>query len=91
MLVLAALADAPTAAIAVAAIVLGLLFAARGPRDKRGSAAAQERVPMMVNMPAGSPAPSEPAAEPGFVGPQGEIVGHGPIRLGGTDAGERED
>jgi outer membrane biosynthesis protein TonB len=84
MLVVAALADAPTAAIAVVAIVLGLLFAARGPRDKRGSGAADERAPMMVSMPAGSPAPSapEPEAEPGFVGPQGEIVGHGPIRLG---------
>ncbi len=28
--------------------------------------------------------PAAPDAEPGFVGPEGTIVGHGPIRLGAT-------
>jgi hypothetical protein len=83
MTVLAALGDAPTAAIAVVAILLGVLFAVRGPRDKRAPESggeADERAPMMVSVPV-SAAP-EPEVEPGFVGPQGEIVGHGPIRLG---------
>lgn len=81
MQLLATLGDAPTAAIALVAIALGLFFAARGPRDKRvGDASVGEEVPgpTMVTLPA-APAPE---AEPGFVGPEGDIVGHGPIRLG---------
>ena len=39
MQALAAIGDAPTAAIAVVAILLGLFFAARGPRDKRAAGA----------------------------------------------------
>ncbi len=81
---IAALGDAPTAAIAVVAIVLGLLFAVRGPREKRaaapGPADGGERPgPAMVTLPVAA----VPDAEPGFVGPEGEVVGHGPIRLGG--------
>jgi hypothetical protein len=84
MPVLAALGDAPTAAISVVAIALGVLFAARGPRDKRaaGDGETDERAPMMVSMPASAAPDPEPEAEPGFVGPEGEVVGHGPIRLG---------
>lgn len=81
MQALATLGDAPTAAIAVAAIVLGLLFAARGPRDKRATGAsggAEESRPAMLSVPV-APAPD---VEPGFVGPEGTVVGHGPIRLG---------
>jgi hypothetical protein len=97
--VLATLGDAPTAAIAVVAILLGLLFAARGSRDKRGAQASgdgEERSPMMVSMPVPSAsATPEPDVEPGFVGPEGTIVGHGPIRLGaggplGAGAGSAE-
>jgi len=84
MLVLAALGDAPTAAIAVVAIALGLFFAARGPREKRAAGAGgdgEPAGPAMVTLPATS-RPEEPESEPGFVGPEGEIVGHGTIRLG---------
>jgi hypothetical protein len=80
MHVLAALGDAPTAAIAVVAIALGLFFAARGPREKRaaGGADGDRGGPNMVTLPVAS----APEADPGFVGPEGDIVGHGPIRLG---------
>ena len=80
MHVLAALGDAPTAAIAVVAIVLGVLLAARGPREKRPAGAAEETeaAPTLLKVPIAPP----PDVEPGFVGPQGEVVGHGPIRLG---------
>ena len=84
MHVLAALGDAPTAAIAVVAIALGLFFAVRGPREKRmasGGGDGDAPGPAMVTLPAPSAA-SEDAGEPGFVGPEGEIVGHGTIRLG---------
>ena len=82
MQVLAALGDAPTAAIAVLAILVGVLLAARGPREKRaaGDAGAEEQPgPTLLKLPVAD----TPAAEPGFVGPEGEVVGHGPIRLGG--------
>ena len=76
------LGDAPTAAIAVIAILLGLLFAARGPRDKRAGAGAQAPAgPSLLSVPVPSVTP--PDVEPGFVGPEGMIVGHGTIRLGG--------
>ncbi|MEA2144406.1 MAG: hypothetical protein QOI64_2836 [Solirubrobacteraceae bacterium] len=93
MHVIAALADAPTAAIAVVAIVLGLLLAARGPREKRAAAAAngaEESGPAMVTLPTATATAPATEAEPGFVGPAGEVVGHGPIRLGihGPPAGE---
>ena len=84
---LATLGDAPTAAIAVAAILLGLLFAARGSRDRRAAAGAgaDGEAPagpsLLTSVPVA--APSEPETEPGFVGPEGAVVGHGPIRLGG--------
>jgi outer membrane biosynthesis protein TonB len=85
MAALATLGDAPIAAIAVVAIALGLFFAARGPREKRatdgpgaGDGEGGAAGPVMVTLPAAS----APEAEPGFVGPAGEIVGHGPIRLG---------
>ena len=81
MQVLAALGDAPTAAIAVVAIVLGVLLAARGPREKRaaGDIGGQEEAgPTLLKVPMSA----APEAEPGFVGPAGEVVGHGPIRLG---------
>ena len=81
MQVLAAIGDAPTAAIAVVAILLGLFFAARGPRDKRAAGAegsGDERAPVMLSVPVAR----APGPEPGFVGPEGEIVGHGLIRLG---------
>ena len=83
---LATLGDAPTAAIAVAAILLGLLFAARGSRDRRagagagGGGEAPAGPSLLTSVPVA--APSEPEAEPGFVGPEGTVVGHGPIRLG---------
>ena len=81
MEVLAALGDAPTAAIAVVAIVIGVLLAARGPREKRaaGDMGGQEEAgPTLLKVPVSA----APEAEPGFVGPAGEVVGHGPIRLG---------
>jgi hypothetical protein len=80
MQVMAALGDAPTAAIAVVAILLGVLLVARGPREKRAAGAVDEAepTPTLLNVPI-SPAPD---VEPGFVGPEGEVVGHGPIRLG---------
>jgi len=81
MQVIAALGDAPTAVIAVVAIGLGLFFAARGPREKRaagGAGGGEPAGPAMVTLPVAS----APEAEPGFVGPEGEIVGHGLIRLG---------
>ena len=84
---LATLGETPTAAIAVAAIVLGLLFAARGPRGERragfsgtagdGADPAEPAV-APLDVPIG-----EPEVEPGFVGPEGTVVGHGPIVLGG--------
>lgn len=77
MQLIATLGDAPTAAIAVAAIALGLLFAARGSRDRRQAAADTPTGPSMLNL-----QPAVPDAEPGFVGPEGTVVGHGPIRLG---------
>jgi hypothetical protein len=89
MQVLAALGDAPTAVIAILAIALGVFLAARGPREKRaaddgdtGSAEASGR-PLFKVPVATAPEP-EPDVEPGFVGPQGEVVGHGRIRLGAT-------
>ena len=81
MQALAAIGDAPTAAIAVVAILLGLFFAARGPRDKRAAGAkgsGDERAPVMLSV----PVTRAPETEPGFVGSEGEIVGHGLIRLG---------
>jgi len=85
MQVLAALGDAPTAAIAVVAIVLGVLLAARGPREKRaagGTGGQEETGPTLLKVPVAA----APEAEPGFVGPEGEVVGHGPIRLGAPGA-----
>ncbi|MDQ3721606.1 MAG: hypothetical protein M3376_00740, partial [Actinomycetota bacterium] len=82
MQVLAALGDAPTAAIAVVAIVLGLFLGARGPREKRTMGAAggtDEPGPTLLKV----PITAAPENEPGFVGPEGTIVGHGRIRLGG--------
>jgi hypothetical protein len=80
MQVMATLGDAPTAAIAVVAILLGIFFAARGPREQRGAGAAEdgERAAVLLNVPVTPP----PDVEPGFVGPEGDVVGHGPIRLG---------
>ena len=80
---IATLGDAPTAAIAVAAILLGLLFAARGSRDRRAPAGGDEAPAgpsLLTSVPVA--APPEPEVEPGFVGPEGTVVGHGPIRLG---------
>jgi hypothetical protein len=81
--VLAALGDAPTAAIAVVAILVGVLLAARGPREKRAAGDAGDEAqtgPTLLKLPTAGPA--APDVEPGFVGPAGEVVGHGPIRLG---------
>ncbi|HEV2775061.1 MAG TPA: hypothetical protein VGV90_05680 [Solirubrobacteraceae bacterium] len=81
MPVLAALGDAPTAAIAVVAILIGVFLAARGPREKRPAGAAngaQDSGPTLLKVPVAA----APETEPGFVGPAGEVVGHGPIRLG---------
>lgn len=87
MHVIATLGDGPTAAIAVVAILLGLLFAARGPRDKRLAGGDAQAGPTFVSLPLAT----APDAEPGFVGPEGTIVGHGPIRLGQVGAlGEAE-
>ena len=86
MQVLATLGDTPTAAIAVAAIVLGLLFAARGPRGElRRASSGEPSEPGGPTEPAPAPisAPiGAPGVEPGFVGPEGTVVGHGPIVLG---------
>jgi hypothetical protein len=82
--VIATLGDAPTTAIAAVAILLGLLFAARGPRDKRAAARGEVQAqagPSLLSVPVAA-APAEPAVDPGFVGPEGTVVGHGPIRLG---------
>ncbi len=87
MAVLAALGDVPTTAIAVVAILLGVLLLVR---DKHGGEAAasadrEERAPSLLTpAPAGAgpdaPADDEPAALATMA--EGEI-GHGPIRLGG--------
>ena len=86
MLVLAALGDAPTAAIAILAIVLGVFLAARGPREKRAAGAdagrAETSGPTLIRVPVAAAPEAAPDVEPGFVGPQGEVVGHGRIRLG---------
>ena len=88
MQVLAALGDAPTAALAVLAIVLGVFLAARGPREERFAepdpGGSRDSGPKMLKLPLAAAPEPEAKAEPGFVGPQGEVVGHGPIRLGAT-------
>jgi hypothetical protein len=87
MQVLAALGDAPTATIAVVAILIGVFLAARGPREKRGAGAdehAEASGPTLLRVPVASAPDAEADVEPGFVGPQGEVVGHGRIRLGAT-------
>ena len=82
---IATLGDAPTTAIAAVAILLGLLFAARGPRDKRAVAGGETEAgpSLLTSVPVAAPSEPEPVVEPGFVGPEGTIVGHGTIRLGG--------
>ncbi|HWI09214.1 MAG TPA: hypothetical protein VNT54_17065 [Solirubrobacteraceae bacterium] len=62
MNVLAALGDAPTAAIAVAALLLGLFFVARGQRGRDGAAAASGR--SVLATPAASPPPAPAPAPP---------------------------
>ena len=86
MQVLAALGDVPTAVIAILAIALGVFLAARGPREKRAAARAGDHAeasgPTLLKVPVASAPDIEADVEPGFVGPQGEVVGHGRIRLG---------
>jgi hypothetical protein len=80
--VLAALGDAPTAVIAVVAIVLGVVLAARGQRGERAAdhGAADEVRPSLLKMPI---AGAEPATDADGLRTMaiGE-VGHGAIRLG---------
>jgi len=87
--VLAALGDAPTAVIAIVAIMLGIFFAVRGQRGERGAVAgtgaADVAAPTLLKVPV---APAEPAPDADADGLQtmavGE-VGHGAIRLGRPD------
>lgn len=69
--ILAALGDAPIAAIAVVAILLGVLLAARGPREKRAAGGAEAGAEP-GRAPAEVPVAAALDEEPGFVGPEGE-------------------
>lgn len=80
MNVLAALGDAPTAAIAVLAIMLGLFVVARGQRGQR--AGADESGPTLLKVPVAAPG----AAATMAVGD----IGHGTIRLGGVASSPEE-
>lgn len=84
---LAALGDAPTAVIAVLAIVLGLIFVARGPRDRRGGGDAGAAAPLEVPSESGATTPEHGETAAAQPSPMtiGE-VGHGRIKLGGSDA-----
>jgi hypothetical protein len=87
MHVLAALADAPTAALAVAAILLGLFVLARGQRGEDGD---EEAGSSLLRVPVVVPASAAQAGDGADQGDAGEglqtmpvgQVGHGAIRLG---------
>lgn len=90
--VLAALGDAPTAVIAIVAILLAVFFAVRGHRGERdavaGAGAADVAAPTLLKVPvAAAPTPDADAdadAEGLRTMAVGE-VGHGAIRLGRPD------
>lgn len=89
--VLAALGEAPTAAIAVIAILLGLFVVARGRRGERGD---EKPAPSLLAVPAAAPASADPPRELETMAVHD--VGHGTIRLGGvaspqTDPAEEPD
>jgi hypothetical protein len=86
MNVLAALGDAPTAAIAVVAIVLGIFVVVRGRRGER--AGDEKPAPSLLAVPAtGSGAGG---ADDGLQKMAVHDIGHGTIRLGGKALSDTE-
>lgn len=81
MSVLAALGDAPTAAIAIVAILLGIVVAARGQRGQRADEKAGPT--LLTGVPVAAPAGGDDAAD-GLAQMAPHDVGHGTIRLGGV-------
>lgn len=87
MNVLAALGDAPTAAIAVVAILLGIVVVARG---QRGRPADEEAGPsLLTGVPVAAPAGGD-ADDDGLETMAPHDVGHGTIRLRGVASPDTE-
>lgn len=79
MHVLAALGDAPTAAIAVMAILVGVFVVARGQRGDRGERGDEEAAPPEGRV--ASPGAPQDAAPPDREPPEAALPLRGKIRL----------